>query len=78
MTNTNEYYKNWDREETSKNAGSPNVSQKSTSKNTKPGNNDQEHRSYSYRNLDDGGDKDPTGNAIEKLHTLHLSINRKK
>jgi hypothetical protein len=36
LANTNEYYKKWGREATSKNPGSPNVSQKSTSTKTKP------------------------------------------
>jgi len=39
LVNTNEYYKKWGWEETSKNLGSQNVSNKSTSTKIKPRNN---------------------------------------
>jgi len=32
----------------------------------------------SSRNLDDGGDKDPTRKIIEKSHIVHIPIKRKR
>jgi hypothetical protein len=51
--------------------------EKSTLEKTKSQNSGQEHRRYSTRNSDEGGDKDPTRKTIEKSHTIHIPITRK-
>jgi hypothetical protein len=66
------------RDTTNKNPNSPNISQKSTLTKTKPRSSGLEQRRTSAGNSDDGGDKDRTKKTIEKYHTIHTSIKRKR
>jgi hypothetical protein len=69
-----------DRNATGINPRSPNVSQKSASSSTrgKPQDITQEQRISSMGNSYDGGDKDPSKNGIERPHTVHVSVKRKR
>jgi len=63
---------------TRKSLGSPNVSQKSTSTRERPQNNSQEKIKSSTGNSNDGGEKNPIKKAVEKAHTIHVFVKRKR